>query len=249
MVAPIGRSPDDLDKLTTSINKLGSAYQHYIAARTAIRDYVISVNEKNYVQVEQHIALAIEELGQAKLVIEGNEAQETVLRLLNAVSDWGAIASQVHAAFASYQETVQTKILANFTALAEAGNALVRLNALLMTGVLLDLQAAHAAVTSYLSNGQDTLLATAYSSMNAAKTRINQAERDDKDLRDALHAFSISLDTYIDGLRKAVVYREKAHRLFNEDLAPLGAKTQAHIEDLHRQTIEQQRNNSRGSSS
>ncbi|MES2356485.1 MAG: hypothetical protein V4568_19210 [Pseudomonadota bacterium] len=246
MVAPIGKSPDDLGKLTASINTLGSAYQNYIAARTAIRDYVISVNEKYYAQVEQHIALAIENLGQAKLVAEGNDAQETVLRLLNAVSDWGVIAGQVHAAFASYQETVQSKILANFSTLSDTGNALVRLNALLMTGVLLDLQAAHAAVTSYLGNGQDTLIAAAYSSMNSAKTRINQAERGDKDLQDALHAFSVSLDTYVDGLRKAVIYREKAHRLFNEDLAPLGAKTQAHIEDLHRQSIEQQRNRSGG---
>jgi hypothetical protein len=241
MLPPTGKSSDDLDKIAALIDKLGSSHQNYVAARTAIRDYLISVDEKSYAQVEQHLALAMEGLGQAESVADTDEAREIIHQLLTSVRDWSVIARQVRDAFATYQETVQTKILANFSALSKAGNELVRLNALLMTGVLLDLQSAHAAVTSYLNNGQDKLLASAQSAMSSAKTRINQAERSDENLRATLQSFSVSLDTYAEGLRKAVAHREKAYKLFHNDLAPLGVRTQSDIEHFRQQTIDRQR--------
>ncbi|HVK54583.1 MAG TPA: hypothetical protein VM532_06085 [Burkholderiales bacterium] len=232
-----GKPIDDLNNIQALISKLGSAHQHYIAARTAIRDYVINVDENRYTDVERQVAVALEELGQAE-VVGGEAARDTIRELLDSVRAWGVIAHQVRDAFASYQETVQNKIVANFATLSESGNKLVRLNALVMTGVLMDLQAAHAAVTGYLNSGQDTLLSSANSAIRSAKTRINQADRTDNDWRTKLDAFSVSFDAYAESLRKAVAYREKAHQLFNDELAPLGARTQASIEHFRQENIE-----------
>lgn len=242
MSAPMGRFPDDFTKMTTLVSKLGSAYQNFTTARTTIRDYLINMDEARYARVKQYLATAITDLMHAESAARGDGIQETIQDLSAAVHDWKAIGEQVQFAFTSYHETVQNKIVANFSALTNSGNALVSLNASLMTSILLDLQAAHATVTAYLSSGQENLLATANQSMSAAKTKISQADHNDENLKTALNAFSTSLDAYMEGLRKAAAHREKAHWLFNERLTPLGSKTQAALEDLHRQSVEHQTN-------
>jgi hypothetical protein len=134
-----GKRIDDLNNIQALISKLGSTHQHSIAARAAIRDYVINADENLYTDVDRQVAVAVEELGQAEAV-GGDAARETIRGPLDSVREWGVIARQARDAFASYQEAVQSKIAANFATLSESGNKLVRLNALVMTGVLMDLQ-------------------------------------------------------------------------------------------------------------
>jgi len=82
--------------------------------------------------------------------------------------------------------------------------------------------------------------------MNAIKTKIERADHNDKNLETALNTFSITLDTYVDGLRRAATHREKAHHFINDNLAPLGTKTQGQLEELYRLSIEQQQRNNAG---
>ncbi|MES2355110.1 MAG: YdcF family protein [Pseudomonadota bacterium] len=227
-----------LDKVSALNSRLGRALQNYTTARTAIRDYVIHVDEECYADVEQRITVALEHLDQAELLADKDESRNTIQQLCKSICDWGVIARYVHDAFATYQDIVQLKVMAYFSTLCEIGNVLVGLDALMTTGIVLNVQAAHVAAAGYLNNGQDQLLDKAHEAIDSAKAKIDVAEPSDEPLHSALKSFTTALELYEDGLNKAVVYRKVAYRLFHEDMAPLGARTQADLEDFRQRNID-----------
>src|SRR6185503_10850836 len=101
MSSSVQKSLNDLDRITELNNNIARALENYISARTAIRDYVISVDEKFYGEVERRIAVAMEALTIAETLADKTD-QETIRQLRDAVYGWGLVALQVRDAFAGY---------------------------------------------------------------------------------------------------------------------------------------------------
>jgi diguanylate cyclase (GGDEF)-like protein len=243
MLSSVGRSFDDFDRITELNNSVASALKNFIAARTAIRDFVISTDEKYYAQVEQYVSVAIEHLAQAESTANQDEARSTTRQLRDSIGKWNLIARQVRDAFASYQETIQIKVLANFGILIQTGSALLQSNAMLANSIVFDVQTASTAIAGYLINGEDRLAENAQDAISLAKKKINQADQNDEYLSATLQSFAASLDTCAEAFGEVVIKRKNAYQLFNDNLAPLGSQIQADAEEFRQRIIEYQRKN------
>ncbi|HVK53882.1 MAG TPA: GGDEF domain-containing protein [Burkholderiales bacterium] len=241
MLASLGMSIDDLEKITALTNNISCSLKNYIAARTAIRDYVISVDQKYYVQVEERIKRANDDLVQAESIATDDKDREIIAQLRESVLAWSEIAHQVRDAFSVYQETVQKKLFPAFSVLSQEGNSLIHTNAALTTDIVLDAQAANCSISGYLLNGDDQLVEKAQTTIGSAKAGIDLAMQADERLHPALQAFSIKLDKYVENLDAVVSKRKDAYLCFHDNLAPLGNRTQAAIEQFREEIIDRQR--------
>jgi len=241
MFSSVGRSFDDLDRITELSNKIASSLQNYIAARTAIRDYVISTDDKFYAQVELRLTQSIEALALAEIAADEGEASDTIRHIHHSIRTWGNIARQVRDSFSNYRQSVQEKVLASFSALSHTSTALMQSGIPLMNEIVMDVQTTHAAIAGYLINGDDSLANNAEEAIAATKAKIAVAQQSRTNTDATLQALSATFDTYAAGFRESVVNRKSAYRLFQENLAPLGSATQETAERFHRQTVERQR--------
>src|SRR5258705_3321889 len=222
-----------LDKVSELGNKVANSLQNYIAARTAIRDYVIRADESQYAEVEQRIVVAIGALVEAEDLVE-EETLESLNQFLDSLREWFAIAQQVHDGFVAYRESLHTKVLTNFSAITQAGHALLQVNAVTATGMINDVQTANVAMINYLLDGEHHLIEEAGRAFDAAKAEINELRRNSKDIPPTVQRFEECLNAYSDGFREAAGQRESAYKLFNENLAPLGTQIQSDFEQFHR---------------
>jgi diguanylate cyclase (GGDEF)-like protein len=241
MLASLGRSIDDLEKITALTNNISGSLKNYIAARTAIRDYVISIDEKYFAQVEQCIKHASDDLIQAESIANDNKDREIIAQLRGSVLTWSDIARQVRDAFSVYQDTVQKKLFPAFSILSQEGNSLIHTNAALTTDIVLNTQAANCSISGYLLNGDDQLVEKAQATIDSARASIDLAMQADERLYPALRAFSIKLDKYVANLDEVVSHRKDAYLRFHDNLAPLGNRTQADIEQFREEIIDRQR--------
>jgi len=223
---------DYLDKISELINQVSHALQNYIAARTAIRDYVINADEKHYAEVKERISEALSALQAAEPIVE-EETLDNIRGFLDVIRKWGDIARDVHDGFASYREIIQTKILPNFSAVTQAGNALLQSAPASTIGIVNDVQTANVAVMGYLFDGDPNVAEAANQAFRSAKTKIGALKKSDKKLTAALKPFAAGLDAYAAGFLDAVKSRNKAYKMFREDLAPFGAEIQEDFEDFH----------------
>jgi hypothetical protein len=233
MSASLKKYFDYLDKISELSNKVASALQNYIAARTAIRDYVIRADEKHYTEVEQRAVLAIGALLDAESIVE-EETADAIHQFLESVREWSAVAREVHDGFASYRETVQNNLLANFSAVTKAGNLLLQTHPLMATGMVNDVQIANVAIIGYLFNGENRLVEDAKHAFNSVRAEIDDLKDINKRANPVLQSFLASLDAYAASFHAAVDRRQTAYQLFDEKLAPLGAQIQDDFEEFHR---------------
>ncbi|MES2355879.1 MAG: EAL domain-containing protein [Pseudomonadota bacterium] len=237
--AVIEKSFDDFNKITELSKHISISLQNYTAARTVIRDYVISMDEKYYAQVNKRVAHAIEALTEAESFAEQLDVRSSINQLRDSMRIWNAIASKVRDAFANYQETIQSKVLANFYTLTRTDDSFFKANVPLMSGIVMDIQAANAAITGYLMNGGNQLAENALSAIEAAKEKVDRAVHVD----DTLQLFASHLNVCAEGLQEAIGSRKNAYHLLHDHLSPLGIQIQSDAELLHQQIFDTQRKN------
>ncbi|HVK56550.1 MAG TPA: hypothetical protein VM532_16165 [Burkholderiales bacterium] len=238
MATTTGKYFDFLNGVAALSGEVANALQNFIAARSAIRDYVISADQKHYKEVEELTELAVEIISDAKSMVDDPGSLDLLHQFIESILEWRTIAGRVRDGFANYQEIVKNKVLTNFSSLAQSGNVLLQTNASITTGVVLDVQLANVAVVTYLLNGEDRFVNDAKRAITAAKTKLDQITKDNEQMSAALQPFALALDAYSSGFREAVASRKNAYNLFNERLAPLGDEVQASIEELHDHLLE-----------
>ena len=230
----------NFDKITELNNGIGASLENYIAARTAIRDYVISIDEKYYAQVEHRVAVATEALAGIESLAE-EEARKTMQKLRASIQEWGLIAQQVRDAFVSYH-AIESKVLASFDTLVHRGSVLLQTNAAHATEVILDVQTANVAITGYVLKSEERLAENAQRALGWAKEKIDRFLQSEGQASPALQSFSTNLDVCADSLGEAVISRKNAYHLFHDVLAPLGVRTQTDFEVFRQQMVDAQRN-------
>jgi len=232
MGSPVKQYFEYLSKIAELSHVVGCALQNYIAARTCIRDYVISADDEHYAEVEERIKLAINAFLEAEPMVE-HETLDEIRKFLDSVRQWAVIARQVHDGFASYRNIVQNKVLINFGTITKASNVLLQTSASLTMDMIQDVQAANVAVMSYLFSGDLALAENAQHAFDAAKAKMASMGKNNEQIDAALQAFSTCLSQYAVGFRAAVESRENAYTVFNETLAPLGTQVQDDLEDFY----------------
>jgi CHASE3 domain sensor protein len=241
MASSVQKSLNALDRITELSNNVGKALENYITARTAIRDYLISVDEKYYAEVEQRVAAAIEELTLAEALADQDETRGTIQEIRDSIYGWSLLALQVRDAFAGYHHAVESKVVAYFDTLVHRGSVILQSNASLAPAVILDVQTANAAITGYLLKSDERFAENAQRAISWAKEKIEQMAQTDGQVSPALQSFATNLDACAEGLREAVAYRKNAQQLFRDNLAPFGVRIQAEFEQFRQQIIESQR--------
>jgi hypothetical protein len=234
-------SSGNFDKITELNNGIGASLENYIAARTAIRDYVISIDEKYYAQVEHRVAVATEALAGVEPLVDEEETRGTMQKLRESIQSWGLIAQQVRDAFVAYH-AIESKVLASFDTLVHRGSVLLQTNAAHATEVILDVQTANVAITGYVLKSEERLAENAQRAIGWAKEKIDRLLQSEGQASPALQSFSTNLDVCADSLREAVTSRKNAYHLFHDVLAPMGVRTQTDFEVFRQQMVDAQRN-------
>ncbi|MES2356452.1 MAG: GGDEF domain-containing protein [Pseudomonadota bacterium] len=241
MLSSIGKSLEDFDKITHLTTVIGNALQNFMAARTLIRDYVISADERYYTQVEQRLDVAIKAILEAESKADNHETQATVRQLHESISTWRTLAGEVRNAFSAFQYTVNDKVLTNFSILTKAGSLNLKTTSALSVAMVRDTQTANASIAGYLVNGEDRFAATAQQAITDAQQKVKQMQQGDELANSDLHSFAADLDSLGAAFREAVEKRKHAYQLFHDQLAPLGVSTQATAEQLDHQMVERQK--------
>ncbi len=232
MASPIKQNLEYVNKIAELSSIVGSALQNYIAARTRIRDYVISDDEVDYVEVTERLTLAILALQDATALVK-QETLDEIRRFIDSIREWGAIAQQVHDGFSSYCDIVQNKVLANASTITKTGHVLLQTAGPLAIDIIYDVQTANVAIMSYLFNGEPKFVKEAQYAFDAAKAKIDGLKESKKQIGSALQTFAVSLNEYAAGFRLAVKGHKKAYTTFNDALAPLGDTVQSELEDFY----------------
>ncbi|MES2353955.1 MAG: hypothetical protein V4568_06015 [Pseudomonadota bacterium] len=238
MSSSIGKSFDYLNTAAELTSNIAAALQNHIAARTAIRDYIINGDEKRYGEVAQLNSQAIEILEEANLLVEKNGPLDAIHGFIASIREWGSLAQQVHDKFSGYQELIHAKVMTGFTALAQSVNTIFQINTSLTTAVVLDVQMANVAIVSYLLKGEDHLTEDAQRAIDSAREKIDQVMQSKIVIDPALQSLLTTLDAYEADFRTAVDSRKDAYNFFQEKLAPLGAKIHVDIENYQNKLID-----------
>jgi|GEM_PF-2464157 len=236
----VGKAFDHLNAVAALSNNISGALQNHIAARTAIRDYVICADEQRYGEVKLLIELALEFLEECDNMVERGGQLDLIQPFMADLREWLNLTQEVHDKFSEYQELVQTKVMVGFSNLAQSANTILHKNAALTTAVVLDVQIANVAVVSYLLKGDERLVEDAHHAIDSAKTKLEEVMKNakSKSSHAALQSFHEMLNTYTAGFHEAVELRKKAYQVFTDQLAPLGNKIYIDLENYQEKLID-----------